>query len=292
MTALWLVWVPATLAYFWWTGYEWDAAEYAQAYFFAAKPKVIAGYVAFAASGLTLAAVARRRPDLARAALRHPLAVYCLVFLPIGFVLATTPNLTSPDALARAIAFSPRWNLAWICALAIVPIALDSVRHPMVQRGLTAGLGLVILGSIAVGAAGSAAPAQRWPAYDDRVDEARLVFDVRTQIDPRHDVVLVDEATYQAFWDYDGVRAYENLPWSVAPHEERWWPNSAPYVVALLEDDVDFIVLRRDSEERVLALAAEADISSRLFMIAANETFIAYAVADTHDSSRERSSTR
>jgi hypothetical protein len=85
--------------------------------------------------------------------------------------------------------------------------------------------------------------------------------------------ILADYATLQAFADYQYVYAYPRLPWRVVPGEGRHYPANKLALQALLNDQIDYIVVSKTSMDAVDDLVQQGGL--RTVTVFDNSKFVA-----------------
>lgn len=101
---------------------------------------------------------------------------------------------------------------------------------------------------------------------------ARLVWDFTTEHDRYQTKVLLDYATYQAFYNFDQVIVYNRLPvWDTLP-EKRYYPQNKAAVAIQIQKGIEYAILGRESLENVHELASLAGVPA--IELAANERYV------------------
>ena len=101
---------------------------------------------------------------------------------------------------------------------------------------------------------------------------ARLVWDFVDQHDRYQTSLLLDYATYQAFYNFDQVIVYNRLPlWDTVP-EKRYYPQNKPAVALQIKKGIQYAVIARESLPNVLELAEIAGVPASEY--ASNDRYI------------------
>lgn len=134
-------------------------------------------------------------------------------------------------------------------------------------------LGMVILCALMIVTTAVTLPA-RISDWRSQAQPARLIWDFKKTQDPYSTRLLVDFATYQAFYDFDTVVVYNRLPvWRVAPDlEARHYPANKELVAQAIGEGLEYAVIARESLENVRELAALA--GRELVELQSNGTYL------------------
>ena len=101
---------------------------------------------------------------------------------------------------------------------------------------------------------------------------AHLVWEFVAEHDRYQTKVLLDYATYQAFYNFDQVIVYNRLPlWDTVP-EKRYYPQNKAAVAVQIKKGIEYAVIDRGSLENVLELARIAGVPA--VELAANEHYV------------------
>lgn len=101
---------------------------------------------------------------------------------------------------------------------------------------------------------------------------ARLIWDFVDQHDRYQTKLLLDYATYQAFYNFDQVIVYNRLPlWDTLP-EKRYYPQNKPAVALQIQKGIQYAVIARESLPNVLELASLAGVPASEY--ASNDRYI------------------
>ena len=101
---------------------------------------------------------------------------------------------------------------------------------------------------------------------------ARLVWDFAAEQDRYQTKILLDYATYQAFYNFDQVIVYNRLPlWDTIP-EKRYYPQNKAAVAVQINKGIQYAVIGRESLENVLEIASLAGVPA--YELAANERYV------------------
>ncbi len=101
---------------------------------------------------------------------------------------------------------------------------------------------------------------------------ARLVWDFTAGHDRYQTKVLLDYATYQAFYNFDQVIVYNRLPvWDTLP-EKRYYPQNKAAVAVQIQKGIAYAVIGRESLANVQELASLAGV--RATELEANERYV------------------
>ncbi len=108
--------------------------------------------------------------------------------------------------------------------------------------------------------------------WSQKAVSARLVWDFKNGHNRYLTNVLVDETTYQAFYDYENTIVYNRLPISIVGSENRYYPANKPFVVNLIKQRMEYAVISQDSLKNVLEMAGEAGIPAAV--VASNDGYV------------------
>lgn len=269
MVACYVAWTAIEIAYFAWCGYG-NVQPLA-------VPLAIAGFALIGGGAVVLAARRLRR---------GPGAMDRLLFLPPLTVMLVFPPLVLQQVFDRDLVnhpdlffYAPMYALHAGCVLlALVATwsALRSLRARRTWVGIALALVVVALGALV--APSHRAPLSQLSLCRARSVDAEIVFDVRDETSPLVTSILTDQATFQAFYDYENVIVYERLPWHVVPGEERRWPRNQARLEALLEEQIAWVVVSRASHADVGHIIEGARLDGSVQLVAENDHYEVYRV--------------
>lgn len=98
--------------------------------------------------------------------------------------------------------------------------------------------------------------------YWQSEQEASIVFDLLEDSSPYTTHILVDESTYQAFFQFENLTLYERLPWSVG-QESRYYPDNIFLLQETLQN-IDYIAISQKSAEIIYPLLKDNGLDYQL----------------------------
>lgn len=107
-----------------------------------------------------------------------------------------------------------------------------------------------------------------------KIPNAKLVWEFKTNHDRYKTNVLLDYATYQAFYDFNKVIVYNRLPSTMVLPDDRFMPKSIPFLIPLLQERMEYAVISRESKPTVEHLASLAGLP--ISEVAANDDYIIF----------------
>ena len=84
--------------------------------------------------------------------------------------------------------------------------------------------------------------------------------------------VLVDDLTYQAFYDVENTLVYNRLPIWIVDSENRYFPANKPFLVKLIQQRMEYAVIGQESLENVREVAREAGVP--VSVVASNDRYV------------------
>jgi hypothetical protein len=269
MIGCFVAWTAVEIAYFAWCGYG-NVQPFT-------VPLAITGFALSAAGGVVL--VARRLRSDPRSAARLvvlPPLTLLLVFAPLGVQQIFDRDLVNHPNL---FLFAPMYSLHAGCVLLALVATWTVARSARARTGAVALAGTLV--AVSLGALASPwhrAPLPRFAACETRSADAALVFDVREETTPLTTSILTDQATFQAFYDYENVFVYERLPWGLVAGEDRRWPRNQVRLTALVAAEIEWIVITRGSHDDLARVLEGTHLGERAALVAQNDRYEVYRI--------------
>jgi hypothetical protein len=96
--------------------------------------------------------------------------------------------------------------------------------------------------------------------WRENVAPARLVWNFAAPHDRYNTRVLLDYATYQAFYNYHDVIVYNRLPLCDIHPDNRFYPQNKRFLVKQIRSGMDYAVVSRESLKTILELSSIAGL--------------------------------
>jgi hypothetical protein len=189
---------------------------------------------------------------------------YSLIFIFLSWPLfepLSRPGSTTIQKLAWVYMNISMQSLYFSALLLLLVLAYTYIHKPAQRRNYLLALTALAIFSIAFSLKTLPGFIQ---AYRQEAESARLVFNFRDSLDRHTAYVLCDYATYQAFYDFERVAAFNRLPWYLVKGNTRYYPKNIPALTRLLEDKVQYVVISKQSLadiQELLAQSAEKPIN-------------------------------
>jgi hypothetical protein len=260
--AIWLVFLLIVGAYIQWTGYETDPAYQPIRLILAHRTlsrALLAGGAGFIALFFFVWYLVRKKTWWMEVL---QLLAYTAIFIPLGLQFSTviTDWLLADDPSTQEILnrffFSPRMTLSFAAMLILLVLLRNSLKSPRVLSVIQPLFLLVSLISLGFQLNHLS---KTITDYRSRVITATIVFQLRSETDRYSSRILTDYQTYQAFFDYENALLYQRLPWQLAG-EDRYYPDNLPYLQQILNNGVDFIIIRIENSHDIQDLLAVSNL--------------------------------
>lgn len=200
------------------------------------------------------------------------IAFVMLLFVPIFRQVSVTKGrkfdrMSFEDALFsifKDFMLFPKFTLIFIMGVITLIIIWGTIHKPFVKKLICGGLVLLILACLYLQSVSWMKTPLIWlDRYHQRIEDAKLIWELREKTNKYRSVVLSDLNTYQVFADYEHILVYERLPWAVEPSEARHYPANANRTVQFLKDEVEYVVIAKEEESlnAIPALLVSAQIN-------------------------------
>ncbi|MBN2501666.1 MAG: hypothetical protein JXB38_12865 [Anaerolineales bacterium] len=259
---IWLVGLVANTVYFQWAGYAFDREYNVFAILFDHPLLAAVGAIVGLAGLAGLRWLQVKYRDRHDVQIAVPLAAYTLIFIPIGLQLYVSTlwrfgqeNLAAqlPELLHDLI-FNPNYTICFVLVWVLLVLIWTYLSKRVVQIGFN----LVLL--IGVAYCGVQTYRQLPLVSPEEIAKAEPVFAFRDGLDRYEDAVLLDYETYQAYYDFEHAFVFHRLPWYLAPGEARLYNANFDLLVALAENEVDYIIVGRKMQASIQDLLDHSDL--------------------------------
>ena len=262
LIAMWLGWLGIILSYFIWAGYPVSTSfNPLTSLLRGVNQTIVVGLLGLGGVVAVLFTWLKRYGRTPLTA--WSIMAYCTIFGTLGWQFVRHQgdkfrSMSLPDAASSMLAdfvASPRFALHVVAILLLAILLWDGVPRMRFRRGLAAGASASIALFVAIH---SQSTVDTIRAYSAQRAHTAPVFDLRHEIDPTQTHLLVDYATYQAFYDHENVYVYNRLPWYLVPSDDRYHPANLPVLQTLVSTQVAWIVIAKESTtsiQEVLSLA-------------------------------------
>lgn len=185
------------------------------------------------------------------------IGLFALVFIPIfrqvsvskGRKFGRMPFDEALFSVFKDFMLFPKFTLIFVMAMVTLILAWTTLRRPAGRRFVCGVLILLTITCVYLQSVSWMKTPLVWlEQYQQRVDNSQLVWNLRAETNPHQDVILSDFNTYQAFADYEHIITFERLPWAIEPSEARHFPTNVDRTAALLQDEVQYIVIAKEEE--------------------------------------------
>jgi hypothetical protein len=256
--AVWMAWSAFSLWYFAWTDFPtpWlhgpDSTFRQLADLLAGRPvllfSVAAGFLLLLALMVLLGRALLRIENFDR---RIVIASFSAVLVVLVYQWTSNSWDDPGSALSRLVSanlLSPRYSLHLGALLGLIVLCrLLSEKGTWRRAGLW--LGLLGVGGMVASALSPRGLVATLAEADGRT--ARDVLALRDSLDRHETWILTDFATFQAYYDYEHVYVYERLPAHLVTGEKQYYPANADLVQALVDTQVEYIVVSKPSQGQV-----------------------------------------
>lgn len=204
---------------------------------------------------------------------------FSTIFLPLGyqfFKYELPYNLSHSRGGMAQLVFFPRYFLYFVTLL-----CLGIISSPYIMKNIHSRAKLIWISSLSIlflslNIIAPQGTQKLYAKYYDEIKSAGDVWHIRDATDKYQSWILVDYNTYQAFYDYQNVYAFNRLPWQVAPGESRFYPTNRPIVQEIINDQIEYVVVSKDSYSIINDfLSAGGLIGIKLFE---NDKFVAIQI--------------
>jgi hypothetical protein len=279
LAVIWGTWLVVTLAYFAWTGYSNTLTpRLAKIWSVVLQHPLVAvfcvgaGCAAAVFGSIQSWKLYKRVPSIE---LRQ-IAVYSAVVPPLAFqfVRERSESLIgfNTTELVRT-AFSPRFAFHLVVTLVFLVMLWTMNRNKGYRRAVLALLSVGLALSVAAAIVSPFGLRRQTAFHSNDIAAAADVLNLRKSTEKHKTRILADYATLQAFADYQYVYAYPRLPWRVVPGEGRHYPANKLALQALLNDQIDYIVVSKTSMDAVDDLVQQGGL--RTVTVFDNSKFVA-----------------
>ena len=115
-------------------------------------------------------------------------------------------------------------------------------------------------------------------AWKQNLPYSRLVWDFAQSHDRLQTDVLLDYATYQAFYNYENILVYNRLPMWLALPDKRFYPDNKAALVRHIRRRMEYSVVSQSSVKDILELARMAGVT--VTEVASNERYVVLKFGD------------
>ena len=256
----WLLWLITILLFVYWCGYSIKVFD-PTGKFYSFKTVLL-----FVGTGLVC--VIGIVATLGRGWLREKLSSQkvleivsiSVIFLPFLYMFCKKEvyGIMSPSLdWLESVLFSPRYFLYFVALLCLGVILLQNVEEKKYEKVGSAIFVVVGLLSFSMNIASSHGIYQSYAQYEKEIESVKKVWEIRELTDKYTSGILVDEYVYQAFYDYQYVYVYNNLPWHVIPGVGRFYPANNGIVQRLVDERMEYIVANTSNYDIINGFLAQ-----------------------------------
>jgi len=191
-----------------------------------------------------------------------------ILILPLGYQLLSDNERVGLDVYL----FSPRYFLHYVTVVLLLILLTGyikvNIRNGIWLGFMTIGVGVIIM-------VNTLAPNGFLNAYmrfNHLAKLAQPIWSLKENLDPHNSHLLADYSTHQAFFNFEHVYAYNRLPASLVDGNRRYYPKNLPFLLSLMSEDIDYVVVSRTSLDDINSLMTETSIQG--LVIFENEQFI------------------
>lgn len=267
----WLVWAGIVFVFMKWSGYgltdknivRWDLLS---SWLYRNWAYLLAVFAAICISGFRLYQYLRPRKDGLYIKILNDLMFVGALSLPIIF--GSWKKMAAPKRFYQVLYFQ-RFSLIFpIMLLIILMIVYSYLRSEKQKKWYTASIAaltgfMLLFNFLPV----SEAAVTNWHQVNSKIGDAQLVWDLKSKTDKYNTVVLADQPTVEAFYDFEHINIFPcSAPndFNLVQRDEpiRCYPGNEKYLVNLIKDKVEYIVVTKNSLPLVSNLMLQAQVKA------------------------------
>jgi hypothetical protein len=108
--------------------------------------------------------------------------------------------------------------------------------------------------------------------FNNAVQNADGIWSIKKNLDPYETNVLVDYATYQAFYNIENTYVYNRLSWATVGGMKRFYPANKDILLSLIDQQINYIIISRASINDINSILAGSSVQRKV--VFENEQFI------------------
>lgn len=180
-----------------------------------------------------------------------------VLLVPLGYQFITEydPNWVN------FVFFSPRYFLHFTTLLSLALVVIAGFRISIPNKawiGMLSAYGIFIL-VLNISSPYNAVTMATRQARN--AQSASPIWAFKQTLNPYKAHVLVDYATYQAFYNVENLYVYNRLPWALVEGEARHYPANHDILSRLINEQIDYIVVSATSRQDVDELLSGSGLS-------------------------------